>query len=242
MPNIKREETPEAPIASLVSEYLTDTSTANEPRHSDAFMQACTLIAQDNYVVDANDVHDARPSMSLPPPAKPYIVARQALQAASTKYYGSSPRKYKLVGCSNIADRVHDTTPLLLSHLPSLFRSAMATGRLNSSVMATTLSTIAEAPTLPHIEHLLRHNTRVTHNDEEHLDEGKMDQDSVITDDQIALPPMTLVELQQQALVNEFKSWSPRCPSSYFCLHNDTAMRGKVHRAYRLANFASMET
>jgi hypothetical protein len=215
MTTIKREESPEAPIASLTSAYLTNTSIAHEPCRSGTFMQTCTPIAQDSCVDNASDALDVKHPMSILSPAKPYIVARRVPQAALTKYYGSSPRKYKLVACNNIAARVHVTAPLLFSRLPPLLESAVATGRLNEFATTTTSSAIVEAPTLPHIEKLLRNNTRVTHNDEEHLGEDKMDHDSAITDDQIALPPMTLVELQQQALVNEFKSRIPRCPSYY---------------------------
>lgn len=200
-------------MASLAFAYLPDASTAVTSHPSDATLQACASVSKDSCGVEASDMNDVKPSMSLPLPGKPYIVASQALQAAPSMYYGSSPRKYKLTVRDIEASRISVPSLLLCSRLPALLQSPVATGCVNSFATTTTSLTIAEAPSLPHIAHLLQYETKVTHEEKHHLPLDKMDYDNRITDDDIILPPTTLVELQQQAIVNEYKSRSPRCPS-----------------------------
>jgi hypothetical protein len=137
MPAIKREESSEPPIFTIAP--------AVSPDESSSTHQGCSV---------SND-QDARASLPPPPGAtKPYIVARQA-HLGLGKYYGSSPRKYKLAASGTRYSRVDVPPPPVFSRLPSRLGPSIATGRVNTTTTAATTTTLStRTPTLPKTKHL----------------------------------------------------------------------------------------
>lgn len=144
MPVIKREESPEAPIASIAPSAPVETTTAN-----------CNL---SGLPVAADNARDVKPTM--PQPAKPYVVAPHE-RLALTAYHGSSPSKYSLaaLSSSNASGGVVVPRAPPFAPLPSHLRSAVATaGRVNTTSLkkkyASKICTCSTTLTL-HAHHAL---------------------------------------------------------------------------------------
>ncbi|KAH7072006.1 hypothetical protein BKA63DRAFT_554884 [Paraphoma chrysanthemicola] len=119
MPVIKREESPEAPIASIAPSAPIATTTVNRNLSG--------------LPATADDGQDVKPTMAGP--AKPYIVAPHE-RLALTVYHGSSPRGYSLAASSPSSTSGGVVVPRAppFAPLPSHLGSAVATaGRVNKT-------------------------------------------------------------------------------------------------------------
>jgi hypothetical protein len=163
MPTIKREESPEPPIASVASTVSPELSVHRSEASAGP---------------SSSHARNTKPTMPLP---KPYIAAKQA-HLAPAAYYGSSPRKYKLPAGGNGSALISVPTPPVFSRLPSRLGSAMATGRVNNKTTATaTTGRSTRTTTLPNITRLtqrLKHTSYPEGNAIERS-RGMMDPDHV---------------------------------------------------------------
>ncbi|KAF2034161.1 hypothetical protein EK21DRAFT_108205 [Setomelanomma holmii] len=142
MPVIKREESPEAPIASIAPAIPTGAHTS--PRDFSGLPMT------------AEDAQDVKPTIPTMPPPKPYIVAAHTRPTLSL-YNGSSPRKYRFSAPPSSPSNVVVSRPLPFApRLPSRLDSAVATvGRVNKAT--STRTTNSTTPhTLPRITHLTK--------------------------------------------------------------------------------------
>jgi hypothetical protein len=140
MPAVKKEESPEPPIATIAPAVsLNESSSSHQGR------SLC-------------NEEDARPLLPPPPRAtKPYILGRQAHLASGT-YNGSSPRKYKLTASGNSSSRVNVPPLPVVSRFPSRLCPSIATGRVNKTTTAATTTTLhTRILNLPKIKNLTQH-------------------------------------------------------------------------------------
>jgi hypothetical protein len=134
-PAIKQESSPEPPLAAIAAASSSSLpGTLQRPQ-------------------TASDRCDVKSSY-LPPAANPYIVAKQN-QLRSGAHQDSSPREYKLAGLSEIRCILNAPAVPVFSRLPSRLGPAIATGRVNNAMAATTtFHTLT--PQHPRFKHLTK--------------------------------------------------------------------------------------
>ncbi|KAH3944261.1 hypothetical protein HBI56_160810 [Parastagonospora nodorum] len=147
MPVIKKEGSPEPPIASIASAVssseLSKRAPMSAPRHIPSKER------------DASMLQPQRTMLPPPRPArKPSLVARTPHLARSA-YTGSSPHKFALQVLGNNSSRLN-VPPPVFSSLSSRRGLAIATGRVNKTTASTT-ATCNKTPNLPKITHLTKH-------------------------------------------------------------------------------------
>lgn len=149
MPAIKREESPEPPIASIASAV----SSSELPKTATASVSTARHLPSKEQDASLSELQRAM----LPPPrpaGKPSLVAKTPHPARSV-YTGSSPRKFALQVLGNNSSRIN-VPPPVFSRLPSRLGSAIATGRVNKKTAPTT-TIRSRTPNLPKITQLTKY-------------------------------------------------------------------------------------